>query len=166
MYSNSATDVRDFYIPTYQTTHVSESEDDFSHHINNHHTHNSASIIHEARKRKAEKQPEDDNQHILKKIKELADDDKEINKAIFTFYKTLLVKKRAKIGDVISWQRYDDQSSKLALLDDNINVIMQARNAMMATDEEGVNINIEQWGFEDKEKIRPKYSITIKRLSK
>lgn len=164
MYSSS-TDSRNYYIPTYQRTHVSESEDDFSH-LNQHNTCNSTTNIHEARrKRKAEKQPEDDNQHILKKIKELADDDKDINKEIFAFYKTLLAKKRAKIGNVIAWQQNDVDANKLALLDDNINVIMQARKAMMTTDDEGVNINIEQWGFEDEEKIRPKYSITIKRLS-
>lgn len=164
MYSSS-TDSRNYYIPTYQTAHVSESEDDFSY-LNQHNTCNSATIINEARrKRKAEKEPENDNQHILKKIKDLADDDKDINKEIFAFYKTLLAKKRAKIGNVIAWQQNDTDANKLALLDDNINVIMQARKAMMSTDDEGVNINIEQWGFEDEEKIRPKYSITIKRLS-
>ena len=166
MYSSS-TDSRNFYIPTYQHAHVSESEDDFSH-LNQHNTCNSATIIHEAkqlRKRKAEKQPEYDNEHILKKIKELADDDKDINKEIFAFYKVLLDKKRAKIGNVITWQQHDDDANKLALLDDNINVIMQARKAMMSTDDEGINITIEQWGWEDEEKIRPKYSITIKRLS-
>jgi len=50
------------------------------------------------------------------------------------------------------------------MLDGTINVIMQARKALMSKDNEGVTITIESSGWNDKAHIRPKYSIAITRV--
>ena len=101
---------------------------------------------------------------IFKKLKTMAEDDKHIEQRVKTFYESILEDKRKKLGDLIAWQGYDDESSKEALLDDTINVIMQARKAIMSRENEGVKIIIEQAGWESQNKIRPKYSIVISRI--
>ena len=52
---------------------------------------------------------------------------------------------------------------KRAMLDGTINLIMQARKAIMSKDDEGVTITIEAGGWNDAAHIRPKYAITITR---
>ena len=101
---------------------------------------------------------------IFKKLKTMAEDDKNIQQSIKNLYESILEDKRKKLGDLIAWQGYDDESSKEALLDDTINVIMQARKAIMSRENEGVKIIIEQAGWESQNKIRPKYSIVISRI--
>ena len=94
----------------------------------------------------------------------MAEDDKHIEQRVKTLYESILEDKRKKLGDLITWQGYDDESSKEALLDDTINVIIQARKAIMSRENEGVKIIIEQAGWESQNKIRPKYSIAISRI--
>ena len=152
---------RDYYVPTYNAGSVTESEDDFAYMPEK--KISSATIIENSRrKRKADNVS--NSEHLIKKIKQLVDDDEEINKELKSIYEKLVHFKRQKIGDVITWQDNDDNANKSALLDDNVNVILQARKAMMSADNEGVKIIIEQWGWEDTQNVRPKYSITIKRL--
>lgn len=72
---------------------------------------------------------------------------------------------RKKLGDDIFWQPNDDEANKRALLDDTVTLIMQARKAIMSRENEGVTVMIEAAGWEDPDtKIRPKYSISIKRV--
>jgi len=97
-------------------------------------------------------------------IKRIALGNANMTARVKAFYDTLLEEKRKEIGDVLCWQEADDEANKDALLDGNINVIMQARKAMMSKDDEGVSITIEQGGWNDKAHVRPKYTIVIKRI--
>ena len=97
-------------------------------------------------------------------IKRIAQGNDAMTARVKAFYDTLLEEKRKEIGDVLCWQKEDDCANKSALLDGNINVIMQARKALMSKDDEGISIYIEQAGWEDASHIRPKYAITIKRI--
>ena len=97
-------------------------------------------------------------------IKRLASEDNALAKKVEAFYDTLLEEKRKLIGDTMCWQENDDQANKAAMLAGNINVIMQARKAMMSKDSEGIKITIEQAGWNDAAHIRPKYAITIERV--
>jgi hypothetical protein len=96
-------------------------------------------------------------------IKRLATEDTELAKRVKAFYDELLDEKRKLLGDVLCWQEHDDKADKRALLDGTINVIMQARKAMMSKDDEGVTITIEAGGWNDDAHVRPKYAITITR---
>jgi hypothetical protein len=98
-------------------------------------------------------------------IKRIALGNEAMTARVKAFYDTLLEEKRKEIGDVLCWQEADDDANKSALLDGNINVIMQARGALMSKDDEGITIHIEQAGWEDASHIRPKYAITIKRVT-
>ena len=97
-------------------------------------------------------------------IKRIAIGDDEMTKRVQQFYDTLLAEKRKAIGDELHWQRGDETANKAARLDGTINVIMQARKALMSKDNEGVTITIESSGWNDKAHIRPKYSIAITRV--
>ena len=121
---------------------------------------NSALIVDVSKKRKAE----DTLEPTIDHIKRIAIGDSALTARVKAFYDTLLEEKRKLIGDEIFWQAEDDKANKAALLDGNINVIMQARKAMMAKDDEGVSITIEQGGWVDKAHVRPKYTIVIKRI--
>ena len=112
-------------------------------------------------KRKAE----DTLEPTIDHIKRIAMGSDAMTARVKAFYDTLLEEKRKEIGDVLCWQEADDKANKAALLDGNINVIMQARKALMSKDDEGISIHIEQAGWEDTSHIRPKYAITIKRIT-
>ena len=112
------------------------------------------------KKRKAE----DTLEPTIDHIKRIVTGDAALTARVRAFYDTLLEEKRKLIGDEIFWQAEDDEANKAALLDGNINVIMQARKAMMSKDDEGVSITIEQGGWNDKAHVRPKYTIVIKRI--
>ena len=112
------------------------------------------------KKRKAE----DELEPTIDHIKRIATGDAALTARVKAFYDALLEEKRKLIGDEIFWQAEDDEANKAALLDGNINVIMQARKAMMSKDDEGVSITIEQGGWNDKAHVRPKYTIVIKRI--
>ena len=111
-------------------------------------------------KRKADSSIEPTIDHI----KRMATEDSELAKRVKAFYDELLEEKRKLLGDEMSWQANDEESNKAAMLAGNINVIMQARKALMSKDDEGVTIIIESGGWDDDAHIRPKYSITIKRV--
>jgi plastocyanin len=82
-----------------------------------------------------------------------------------SFYYTLEEEQRKALGDEIHWQIADDTSNHAAMLDDTVNIIVQARKALMSRNNEGVKITIEQGGFHDpKTRIRPKYCINIERV--
>lgn len=119
-----------------------------------------ASLVTAGVKRKAT----DTLEPTIDHIKRLANEDDEMAKKVKAFYDTLLEEKRKLIGDVMCWQEEDDQANKAAMLAGNINVIMQARKAMMSKDSEGIKITIEQAGWNDDAHIRPKYAITIERV--
>lgn len=110
-------------------------------------------------KRKAENSLEPAIDHI----KRLATEDTELAQRVKNFYDELLEEKRKLLGDVLAWQEHDEEANKRAMLSGTINVIMQARKALMSKDDEGVTITIESGGWNDVAHIRPKYAITIKR---
>lgn len=91
--------------------------------------------------------------------------DAEMIARVQSFYFSLEEEKRKTIGNLIHWQASDETATRDAMLDDTINIIMQARKAMMSRTSEGVKITIEQGGYDDPETcIRPKYSIVIERV--
>lgn len=98
-------------------------------------------------------------------IKRLASEDTELANRVKAFYDTLLDEKRKLIGDTICWQEEDEEANKAAMLASNINVIMQARKAIMSKDNEGVKIVIDQAGWNDDAHVRPKYAIRIERIT-
>ena len=71
-------------------------------------------------------------------IKRLCTDEHMIAR-VQSFFFSLEEEKRKVLGDEIHWQPEDDTASKAALLDDTINVIVQARKALMSRDNEGIN---------------------------
>ena len=82
-----------------------------------------------------------------------------------SFFFSLEEEKRKALGEEIHWQKEDDTANRAAMLDDTINVIMQARKSLMSREYEGVKITINQGGWEDpKTRVRPKYSISIERV--
>lgn len=98
-------------------------------------------------------------------IKRLASEDTALANRVKAFYDTLLDEKRKLIGDTICWQEEDDKANKAAMLASNINVIMQARKAIMSKDNEGIKIIIDQAGWNDDAHVRPKYAIRIERIT-
>ena len=118
-----------------------------------------ASLREVGNKRKAE----DTLEPTIDHIKRLATEDTELAARVKAFYDELLEEKRKLLGDVLAWQENDEKADKRAMLDGAINVIMQARKAIMSKDDEGVTITIESGGWNDDAHIRPKYAITITR---
>ncbi len=115
-------------------------------------------------KPKPKKRKMDPLEESINGIKRLCTDQEMIAR-VQSFYFALEEEKRKALGDEIHWQPADDTATKAALLDDTINVIMQARKALMSRDSEGVKITIEQGGFHDpKTRVRPKYCINIERV--
>ena len=115
-------------------------------------------------KPKPKKRKMDPLEESINGIKRLCTD-KEMIARVQSFYFTLEEEKRKALGNEIHWQIADDTATTAALLDDTINVIMQARKALMSRDSEGVKITIEQGGFHDpKTRVRPKYCINIERV--
>lgn len=115
-------------------------------------------------KPKPKKRKMDPLEQSINGIKRLCTDAEMIAR-VQSFYFALEEEKRKALGDEIHWQPADDTATKDALLDDTINVIMQARKALMSRDSEGVKITIEQGGFHDpKTRVRPKYCINIERV--
>lgn len=118
-----------------------------------------ASLMEVGNKRKAE----DTLEPTIDHIKRLATEDSELANRVKAFYDELLEEKRKLLGDVLAWQENDEKADKRAMLDGTINLIMQARKAIMSKDDEGVTITIEAGGWNDAAHIRPKYAITITR---
>jgi len=118
-----------------------------------------ASIKEAGTKRKAE----DTLEPTIDHIKRLATEDTALAKRVKAFYDELLEEKRKLLGDVLAWQENDDKADKRAMLAGTINLIMQARKALMSKDDEGVTITIDSGGWNDAAHIRPKYAITITR---
>lgn len=115
-------------------------------------------------KPKARKRKMDPLEESINGIKRLCTDSEMIAR-VQSFYFALEEEKRKALGNEIHWQIADDTATTAALLDDTINVIMQARKALMSRDSEGVKITIEQGGFHDpKTRVRPKYCINIERV--
>jgi len=115
-------------------------------------------------KPKARKRKMDPLEESINGIKRLCTDSEMIAR-VQSFYFALEEEKRKALGNEIHWQIADDTATTDALLDDTINVIMQARKALMSRDSEGVKITIEQGGFHDpKTRVRPKYCINIERV--
>lgn len=115
-------------------------------------------------KPKPKKRKLDPLDESIKGIKRLCTDAHMIAR-VQSFFFSLEEEKRKVLGDEIHWQPEDDTANKAALLDDTINVIVQARKALMSRDNEGIKITIEQGGWHDpKTRIRPKYCINIERV--
>lgn len=115
-------------------------------------------------KPKPKKRKMDPLEESINGIKRLCTDSEMIAR-VQSFYFALEEEKRKALGDEIHWQPADDTSNRAAMLDDTINVIMQARKSLMSRDSEGVKITIEQGGFHDpKTRVRPKYCINIERV--
>jgi len=115
-------------------------------------------------KPKPKKRKLDPLDESIKGIKRLCTDSEMIAR-VQSFYFALEEEKRKALGNEIHWQQQDDTANRAALLDDTINVIVQARKALMSRESEGVKITIEQGGWEDpKTRIRPKYCINIERV--
>ena len=115
-------------------------------------------------KPKPKKRKMDPLEQSINGIKRLCTDAEMIAR-VQSFYFALEEEKRKALGDEIHWQIADDTSTHDAMLADTVNIIMQARKAIMSRDNEGVKITIEQGGFHDpKTRIRPKYCINIERV--
>jgi len=115
-------------------------------------------------KPKAKKRKMDPLDESINGIKRLCTN-KEMIARVQSFYYTLEEEQRKALGDEIHWQIADDTSNHAAMLDDTVNIIVQARKALMSRNNEGVKITIEQGGFHDpKTRIRPKYCINIERV--
>lgn len=160
MYSHVTEDMN-YFIPKFPTAGGSETDDSMYAPVPKDDIHSAKIISNYKRKRKEEKKEED----WLSKIKELTTD-KEDECMLKKLCAQMLDYKRQKIGNIITWQQNDDEANKKALLDDNVNVIMQARKVMLAKDTEGVRIIIDQMGWEDNSRVRPKYAVTIERVEK
>lgn len=116
---------------------------------------------------KRKRTPSDDFSTAIKRLKMFTQDVGEnyLTKRVNAFIEEEKDIIRKKLGDDIFWQPNDDEANKRALLDDTVTLIMQARKAIMSRENEGVTVMIEAGGWEDPDtKIRPKYSISIKRV--
>ena len=115
-------------------------------------------------KPKPKKRKLDPLDESIKGIKRLCTNEDMIAR-VQSFFYSLEEEKRKALGDEIHWQPEDDTANRAALLDDTINVIIQARKALMSRENEGIKITIEQGGWHDpKTCIRPKYCINIERV--
>lgn len=161
MYSHMKEDMN-YFIPKFPVNGGSETDDSMYAQVPKDDINSTKIISNFKRKRKAEEKKEKE-EDWLSTIKELTSD-KEDESMLKSICQQMLDYKRQKIGNVITWQQHDEKANKKALLDDNVNVIMQARKVMLAKDTEGVRIVIDQLGWEDNSKVRPKYAVVIERI--